>query len=70
MEIMQVTKQNFLPVTTVADETQIRQRTFWRANFFFYFRKQIACKGKKSCLSFLNYFILAVTLLSTSRDGV
>lgn len=69
MEIMQVTKQNFLPVTTVADETQIRQRAFWRANFFFYFRKQIACKGKKK-LFVLPKLLYPVTLLSTSRDGV
>lgn len=65
---MQVTKENFLPVTPVADETQIRQRTLWRSNFFFYFRKQIACKEKEIYFSFLNYSLLAATLFRTRRN--
>lgn len=70
LEIMQVTKENFLPVAPVADETQIRQRSLWRANFFFYFRKQIACKEKEIYFSFPNYSLLTATLQNEKKSAL
>lgn len=51
LEIMQVTKQHFFPVTAIAYEAQIWEWTFWRANFFFHFGKQITCQGTNTDFS-------------------
>lgn len=48
LKVVHITQENFLPVASVADESEVRERPFRRSHLLLHFRQQITYRDQKN----------------------